>query len=194
MLELSIHVLDIVQNCVAAGATLVEILVTEDFARDLLTMKIKDNGSGMDVEMLRKAADPFVTTKPNKKVGLGLSLLAQAAQDASGEFEIDSAPGKGTSVTASFVLSSVDRMPLGDMKSTLLSLVFGAPELDFVFSHTRGERTHTFDTREVRRLTGGGLASDARTVRLVREMLERATGNLNRVEGLGEDGSIAEER
>jgi anti-sigma regulatory factor (Ser/Thr protein kinase) len=174
MLELSIHVLDIVQNSVTAGATLIEILVCEDLERDLLTIKIKDNGHAMDMEMLRKAADPFVTTKPNKKVGLGLSLLAQAAQDASGGFEIDSVPGKGTSVTASFVLSSVDRMPLGDMKSTLLSLVFGAPEIDFVFSHKIGERTYTFDTREVRRLTGGALTSDAKTVRLVRRMLEEA--------------------
>ncbi|MBN2209482.1 MAG: ATP-binding protein [Candidatus Coatesbacteria bacterium] len=178
MLELSIHVLDIVQNSVAAGATFIEILITEDLERDLLTIEIKDNGHAMDAEMLRKAADPFVTTKPNKKVGLGLSLLAQAAQDASGEFEIDSVPGKGTSVTASFVLSSVDRMPLGDMTSTLLSLVFGATELDFAFSHKRGNRMFAFDTREVRRLTGGALTSDAKTVRLIRRMLEGAADML----------------
>jgi len=178
MLELSIHVLDIVQNSVAAGATLVEILVTDDFEKDLMTIKIRDNGEAMDIELLQRAADPFTTTKPSKKVGLGLSLLAQAAQDAGGKFEIDSVPGKGTSVSASFVLSSVDRMPLGDMRSTVLSLVFGSPEIDFAYTHRRDDRTYTFDTREVRGLTGGHLASDATTVRLVREMLEGAADML----------------
>ncbi len=180
MLELSIHVLDIVHNSVAAGATFIEIVVTEDSEKDLMTIKIRDNGKAMDSELLRKAADPFTTTKPSKKVGLGLSLLAQAAQDAGGAFEIDSVPGKGTSVAASFTLSSVDRMPLGDMRSTLLSLVFGSPEIDFAYTRRRDDQTYTFDTREVRRLTGGHLASDAATVRLVREMLEGVTDVLTR--------------
>lgn len=176
MLELSIHVLDIVQNSVAAFATIVEISVTEDTEKDLMSIEIRDNGSAMDSEMLLRAADPFVTTKPGKEVGLGLSLLSQAARDTGGGFEIDSVPGRGTTVTASFVLSSVDRMPLGNMKSTLLSLVFGSTETDFVYTHKSNGQTFTFDTREVRKLTGGTLTSDAKTVRLVREMFEGAIG------------------
>jgi len=178
MLELSIHVLDIVHNSVAAGATLIEILVTEDFEKDLLTIEIKDDGEAMNKELLHRAADPFTTTKAKKKVGLGLSLLAQAAEDAGGEFKIDSVPGEGTYVIATFVLSSVDRMPLGDMRPTLLSLVFGSPEMDFAYTHRRAGKTYTFDTREARRLTGGHLASDAPTVRLVRDMLDKETDSL----------------
>ncbi|MCD6328199.1 ATP-binding protein [bacterium] len=169
------HVLDIVQNSVAADATLIKILIAEDFESDLLTISIADNGKAMTKEMLSRVVDPFVTTKANKKVGLGLSLLAQAAEDAGGEFSIDSVLGEGTVVVASFALSSVDRMPLGDMKSTLLSLVFGAPEVDIIYEHRTCERAFTFDTREVKRLTGSALTSDTRTVRLVREMLDEVT-------------------
>ena len=173
MLELSNHILDIAQNSIAAGATLIEIEVTEDLERDLMTVEIRDNGKAMDSEMLRRVIDPFVTTKQGIEVGLGLPLLAQAARDAEGEFDIASVPGKGTAVTASFTLSSVDRMPLGDMKATLLSLVFGAPEIDFAYTHNRQKRTFTFDTREVRKLSEAPLTSSAKTVRLVRAMLQR---------------------
>lgn len=176
MLELSNHVLDIVQNSTAASATIVEITIVEDTEKDLMKIEIKDNGSAMDSEMLSKAVDPFVTTKPGKKVGLGLSLLAQAARDTGGDFEIDSAPGRGTAVTATFVLSSIDRMPLGNMKSTMMSIVFGAPETDFVYAYRRNGQTFTFDTREVKRITGGPITSDGRTIRLVREMLQGANG------------------
>jgi len=172
MLELSIHVLDIVQNSVAAGATRIEIHVTEDLKRDLMTIEIIDNGKAMDSEMLDKVTDPFTTTKQDKEVGLGLALISQAAKEAGGGLEVKSVPGQGTTVTASFMLSSIDRMPLGDMKSTILSLVFGSPEIDFAYMHKKGIETCTFDTRDVRKMTGGQLFSDARTIRLVREILE----------------------
>lgn len=176
MLELSIHILDIVQNSIAAGATWVEVLALEDLEGDLMTIKITDNGRAMNSELARRATDAFVTTKQDKQMGLGLALLAQAARDAGGAVKIDSVPGRGTTVTATFVLSSVDRMPLGDMKSTMLSLVFGSPEMDFAYVHKKGAATCTFDTRNVRRLTGGQLKSDSKTIRLVREMLELCDG------------------
>ncbi|MBN1592145.1 MAG: sensor histidine kinase [Candidatus Coatesbacteria bacterium] len=171
MLELSNHVLDIAQNSTAAGAELVEIEIDEDFENDLMTVVIRDDGCAMDEEILKIAADPFVTTKAGKKVGLGLPLLAQAAMDAEGEFDISSTPGVGTTVTASFRLSSVDRMPLGNMKSTMLSLVFGAPEIDFVYTRKRGERSYRFDTREVRNLGDGTMLSSAKTIQMVQSML-----------------------
>ena len=172
MLELSIHILDIVQNSVAAGATLIEIHITEDHEKDLMTIQIRDNGKAMDSEILDKVTDPFTTTKQDKEVGLGLALISQAAKEAGGDLEVESVPGKGATVTASFVLSSIDRMPLGDMKSTILSLVFGAPEVDFAYVHNNGVQKCTFDTRDVRKMTGGKLLSDAKTIRLVRGMLE----------------------
>ncbi len=172
MLELSIHVLDIVQNSVAAGATLIEIHITEDLERDLMTIEIIDNGKAMDSEMLGKVTDPFMTTKQDKEIGLGLALISQAAKETGGGLEVESVPGRGTTVTASFVLSSIDRMPLGDMESTILSLLFGSPEIDFIYVHKKGVQTCTFDTRDVRKMTGGQLLSDAKTIRLVRELLE----------------------
>ena len=99
----------------------------EDESKDKLTVCIQDNGKGMDAETIKKALDPFFTTKDGKKVGLGLSLLAQAAQQAGGELKIDSKEGKGTKVTAVFQLSHPDMKPIGNILETMTTLVAGNP-------------------------------------------------------------------
>jgi len=174
MYELSIHILDVAQNAVNAGANLVEIDVIEDESKDLLTIRIADDGCGMDAELLKGASDPFVTSH-EKDVGLGLPLLKRAAEEAGGGLDIESTPGKGTAVTAYFVLSSIDRLPLGDLSSTMLSLVFGAPQTDFVYRHVRNSKESVFDTRKVKELVGGDVRSDVRTIRLVRQMLNECS-------------------
>ena len=151
MQDLSLHMLDIVENSLRSGAKLVEILVVEDMARDLLTLEIKDDGKGMDPAKASRSADPFFSTKPGRKVGLGLALLAQAAREAAGQFEVSSRPGDGTSVKATFQHSHPDRKPLGDIAATLQALVAGNTEVDFVYEHRAGSETVRFDTREVRR-------------------------------------------
>ncbi len=151
MEDLSLHILDVVDNSLRSEAKLVEISIDEDAERDLLTVEVKDNGRGMGAQECARAADPYFTTKPGRRFGLGLALLAQAAREAEGDFRVSSAPGRGTTVRATFRLSHPDRRPLGDIAATLQTLVVGHPEVDFVFNHrSAAENTH-FDTRELRR-------------------------------------------
>jgi hypothetical protein len=150
MEDLSLHILDIAENATAAGAKLVEITIDQDTKRDRLQIVIRDNGRGMDRHMLGKAGDPFFTTRTTRRVGLGLALLHQATREASGDFFITSKPGEGTEVRATFQASHIDRKPLGDMGSTLVSLILGNPDVDFVYaSNFDGERT-TLDTRMIK--------------------------------------------
>ncbi len=148
MEDLSLHVLDIVENSVAASARTIEIRLVEDSASDRLSLEIRDDGKGMDETMRRKALDPFFTTRTTRHVGLGLPLLAQAAKDSGGDLELDSAPGRGTIVRASFQLSHPDRKPLGDLTATLGAIVAGRPDLELLFEYKKdGEIVACLDCR-----------------------------------------------
>jgi anti-sigma regulatory factor (Ser/Thr protein kinase) len=140
MQDLSLHILDVVENSIAAGASRIEIRIVEETRKDRLTLEIVDNGRGMDAETRRKALDPFYTTRSTRRVGLGLPLLAQAARESGGILEIDSEPGRGTTVRAVFKLSHPDRKPLGDIPETLRTIVSGRPELDLHFEYRRDSR------------------------------------------------------
>jgi signal transduction histidine kinase len=119
MEDLSLHIMDIIENALRAGAKTIRVRVVQDNAKDELSLTIEDDGKGMDERKLQMALDPFYTTKDRKRIGLGLPLLAQAATDADGRIEVDSIPGGGTSVTAVFKLSHPDRKPLGDIDGTI---------------------------------------------------------------------------
>ena len=136
MEDLSLHVLDIVENAVAAGATRVRIAVNENAARNVLTLRVTDNGRGMSAREQARALDPFFTTG-RKRTGLGLPLLAHTAEICGGRLTIASVPGRGTSVAARLPLTHVDRPPLTKMAETLMTLFFGHPETDFFYRHTR---------------------------------------------------------
>ena len=151
MRDLSLHILDVVENSIRAGADLVEISVIEDIEEDMLTLKIEDNGKGMEPAAQGRAVDPFFTTKPEKRFGMGLALLAQATREAQGAFEMFSAPGSGTKIKATFRYSHPDRKPLGDIPATLETLVVGNPEVAFLFEHRKGAVVTRFDSREVGR-------------------------------------------
>jgi hypothetical protein len=136
MEDLSLHILDIAENAVAAGATRVLIAVNENSAQDLFSLRVADNGRGMSREERRRALDPFFTTG-RKRTGLGLPLLAQTAGQCGGRLSLESAPGQGTRVMARFRLSHVDRPPLTKIPETVMTLVFGHPDVDFRYRHTR---------------------------------------------------------
>ena len=135
--EISLNILDIVQNSVSARASLIEITVNISNAQDSLSVIIKDNGCGMTESELLKAVDPFYTTGKFKSVGLGVPFFKMAAQLSGGRFEINSKKGKGTEVKAVFVLSSIDRMPLGNMTETIMSVVKETSGQDFLILSTR---------------------------------------------------------
>ena len=149
MEDISLHILDIAENSIRAGATRIEIILTRDAENDLLCVEVNDDGRGMDRETLAKVRDPFFTTK-GKKTGLGIPLLAQAAELTGGKFAVDSAPGKGTRVAVTFKWSHVDRPAIGSMTDTLLTLMAGNPDKDLVYEERDGDRTFRFDTREVK--------------------------------------------
>ena len=155
MEDLSLHILDIVENAVAAGATRIFVTVTEDEKRDLLRIRVSDNGPGMSKDILRRALDPFFTTK-GKRTGLGLPLLAQAAEQCGGRMTIRAVPGKGTEVTARFGHRHIDRPPLTNMKGTLMAIVLGHAEIDLVYRHNRNGRVFGFRSRHHLEAAGGG--------------------------------------
>ncbi len=148
MKDLSLHILDIAENSIRAGAKLVEISVIEDAGEDVLILQIKDNGKGMEQGTMSEAVDPFFTTKSGKRIGMGIPLLAQASREAGGKFEISSTPEIGTRISATFRYSHPDRKPLGDISETLKTLIVGNPGVDFHFEHRKGTEVTCFDSRK----------------------------------------------
>ena len=149
MEDISLHILDIAENSVRAGAKKIEITIVRDEHDDLLLLELIDDGSGMDPETLARIRDPFFTTK-RKKTGLGIPLLSQTAEQSGGNVTVESSPGSGTKVLATFGLSHVDRPAIGNLAETLLTLVMGHPEIDVVYTERDGDRVFQFDTREIK--------------------------------------------
>lgn len=135
MREIALHLLDIAENSVAAGARDIVLAVGEDLQTDRLTASVQDNGKGMDEEMLQRVVDPFVTSRTTRKVGLGIPLLKAAAEACNGGLEIHSQVGIGTHLTVTFQHSHIDRMPLGDLSSTVLTLVVAYPDIHWIFDY-----------------------------------------------------------
>jgi hypothetical protein len=157
--ELALHVLDILENAVEAGATRVELTIDEDQPGDRLTIKIRDNGRGMDAATLAQVTSPFFTTRDTRHVGLGLPLFAAAAERADGQLVVESAPGQGTTVTATFGYFHPDRQPLGDLAGTLLAFLLSqqAPDLHYhhrVVVDAVDQEAFDFDTVDIRTALG----------------------------------------
>jgi len=136
MREIALHLLDIAENSVAANAHMIVMMVCEDLHRDRLTASVTDDGKGMDADMMSKVSDPFITSRTTRKVGLGIPLLKAAAEACTGGLTIRSQVGKGTRLEVDFQHSHIDRMPLGDLAGTLLTLVVAYPQIRFVFEYT----------------------------------------------------------
>jgi hypothetical protein len=150
MKDLSLHILDILQNSVTAGATLITLEITENPEQDTYIVKFKDNGKGMDASMIEQVTDPFFTTRTTRKVGLGLPLLKQNAERTGGKLSIHSSPGSGTEVQATFGYSHIDRLPSGDIAGTLALTVSSYPAIEFTYVHKTPEGNFIFDTQEIK--------------------------------------------
>ena len=154
MKDLSLHILDIIENSVNAQAKNIEISLCENSKEDRITLTITDDGIGIDKEMLEKVSDPFMTTKKNKKVGLGLSLLKQAAESSNGDFSIDSDSHKGTKIKATFQHSHIDRKPVGNLADTYISAILMAPGTDFIFKFKKNGNNLNINTKELKEQIG----------------------------------------
>ncbi|MEE1085556.1 MAG: ATP-binding protein [Schaedlerella sp.] len=173
MPEISLNILDVAENSVRANASLIEIEISAQTAADRLTIVIRDNGCGMTKEQVEKVQDPFFTTRTTRKVGLGVPFFKMAAESTGGSFSIISEPGKGTEVEAVFGLSHIDRMPLGDISSTIHTLVVFNEEIDFVYRYRYDKDEFTMDTREFRAILGEEVSfAELEVSRFIREYLQ----------------------
>jgi hypothetical protein len=176
--ELSLHILDVVENGVTAGASCICIRVEESIAADLLRISVHDNGRGMPDAKIKRIEDPFVTTRTTRRVGLGLALLAAAARRCEGDITVRTAPARGTEVTATFRRSHIDRAPLGDLAATLAMLIMGNPQVDFVYAHRLDDKEFTFDTRDIKAELEGVDLSDPVVVAHLTESIRRSLKEL----------------
>lgn len=164
MKELSLNILDIAKNSVKAGATLCTIEVIE--SSETLTLRISDNGCGMTEDFLKNVTDPFCTTRTTRAVGLGIPLLKLQAEQTGGSFSIRSRhesvypTDHGTVTEAVFNKNHIDMTPLGDIVSSVVTLIQGDPNMDFVFIHSMPDREVKLDTRELRAVLGDEVPLD----------------------------------
>ena len=154
MRELSLNVLDIAQNSVSADASLIEIELIEDTENHSLLIGIYDNGKGMTPEQVENVRDPFFTTRTTRKVGMGIPLFKFAAEMTGGKLEIDSEVGVGTKVKAYFKTDHLDFTPVGDMTSTMMSLITMNLHIDFLYRRSLDGREFTLDTRQLKEILG----------------------------------------
>ena len=166
------HVLDIAQNSIKAGARLVTVSFEND-GNGMLTFAVKDDGCGMSPEFLSRVTDPFTTTRTTRKVGLGIPMLKQSAEMCGGAFGIESKVGEGTRIHASFDTRNIDCIPLGDICDSLLSLVVLNPnEPEFLFLATAPSQEAVFDTRQLREVLGGVPLNEPDVIAWMKESID----------------------
>ena len=176
MRELSLNVMDIAQNSIEAHSTLIKIQVCENTRKNRLTIEISDNGVGIDKNNLKKIFSPFYTTRKSRKVGLGIPLFKMAAEATGGGLRIHSDQNTGTTVTATFVTSSIDMTPLGDINSTIAILIKCNPKVDFIFTHIIDDSSLTLNTLEIKKELGNNIGiQEALVVTWIQKYLAEQT-------------------
>jgi anti-sigma regulatory factor (Ser/Thr protein kinase) len=178
MEDLSLHILDIAENAIEARARRIWLCIDQEEEGDRLTLEIRDDGRGMDARALQRATDPFFTTRTARRVGLGLSLLSEAASATGGTLSVESSPGEGTRVSATFHSSHIDMKPLGDIPRTVVTLLAGHPEVELFYSHTTGERSFCMDSGEIAARLGGLSISSPPVLRWIEGQIRRGVADL----------------
>jgi len=171
MNNLSMHILDIVQNSISANAKMIEIHINENLVKDVLDILIKDNGKGMDADFLAEVTDPYKTTRTTRKVGLGIPLLKHSAEQSNGYIKVYSEKEIGTTVQAIFKHDHIDRPPLGDIAGTITLLVSANPDVDFKYVHCVNNNKYEFDTREVKEILDDVCINDPKIRGVLKEMI-----------------------
>jgi anti-sigma regulatory factor (Ser/Thr protein kinase) len=170
--ELALHILDIAENSISAGAKQIRISVIERLLDDKLEIRIEDDGKGMDAETLSMITDPFITSRTTRKVGLGIPFLKAAAELCGGTFSIQSTSGAGTAVYADFQHSHIDRMPLGNLSSTLQTLLIGSPEINWVFEYRVDDNHFIFDDKPIKETLDGVPLSEPAVLAFIRQFID----------------------
>jgi hypothetical protein len=171
MKDLSLHIMDILQNSIRSGADRIGLEIIEDVPKDLYRLTFTDNGCGMDKTMLNQVTDPFFTTRTVRKVGLGLSLLKQNAEKTGGNMTIESAVGKGTTVCATFSHKHIDRPVLGDVAGAIVLTASAYPDIRFIYRHEKNGSAFVFDTDEINKTLDGISIQNPEIIGFLREMI-----------------------
>lgn len=180
MEDLSLHILDIAENSIKAQAKTILIKVEESQKKDLISLEIEDDGMGMDEDKKTKALDPFFSTRKERRFGLGLSLLQEASRTANGRFSLDSVPGKGTKVKATFQASHIDTKPFGDIPQTLITLIVGNPGVDILYRHATDESEYVLDTADIKSQLNGIPISSPEVIHIIKKNIREGLTNLRR--------------
>lgn len=178
MREIALHVLDLMENAIRAGATVIAVAVEQDPDQDQLCISVDDNGPGLGVPE-ETASDPFFTTKEGKKTGLGLSMLKFRTEQAGGSFNLERSPLGGLSVRASMPLSHVDRSPLGDLAATLASVACTNPDIELRSRLRVGCREWNVSSAEISRTLPAGNRSEIAVARRMRERIAEGLAALH---------------
>jgi hypothetical protein len=182
MRELALHLLDIAENSVAANARMITLRVVENTQADRLVMAVIDDGAGMDADRVARVVDPFVTSRSTRKVGLGIPLLKAAAEACNGFLEISSVLGKGTTLTVEFQLSHIDRMPLGDLASTWITLLVSSPEIHWLFQYQVNESCFEFDSEPIQQELGDIPLTEPAVLAYIRELIGQGVADAQAVQ------------
>ena len=180
MRELSLHLLDIAENGVSAGAQNITITIAEDLRTDRLQLAVEDDGRGMDAAMVEQVTNPFITTRTTRKVGLGIPLLKLAAEMCNGSLAVESTPDVGTTVNVAFQRSHIDRMPLGDVPNTMLSLLVGWPQVHWMLIYRVDAEEFVFDDAPVKEILGDLPLSDPEVIAFLRGALTEGISDVTR--------------
>ncbi|MGM0601856.1 MAG: ATP-binding protein [Bacillota bacterium] len=173
MRELSLHILDIIENSRQAGADYIELKIFEHPEQDRLRIFLRDNGSGIEEDKIKNITDPFVTSRTTREVGLGLSLFKEAAERCGGKFSISSEKGHGTEVNAEFSYTHIDRAPLGDIISTLTSFIaVNGDSIDLKYRHQFKNKEFCFDSRKIKEELDGISIQSGDIVNWIKEYLK----------------------
>ena len=178
MRELSLNILDIAQNSIAAGASLIEIEVAEDTAKNEMLISVSDNGCGMTQEQVSSVLDPFFTTRTTRKVGMGIPLFKLAAEQTGGNLSIESEKGKGTKTSALFKTDSIDFTPLGDVTSSVVILISMNTDRDFIYKRSRDGESFILSTAEMREILGGVSLNEPEVVQWMKDYINEQTNIL----------------
>lgn len=179
MQEISLNIMDIVQNSIKAEANRIIISININTKKDFLTVTIEDNGKGMSSDQLKRAHDPFFSSRTTRRVGLGIPFLKHAAECTGGSFSVDSVLRQGTIISADFVFSHIDRMPLGNIVSTIHLLITMNPNINFVYRYKLNNKEFSLDTNDLHDILGDILFSAAKVSKFIKEYLKEQHENIN---------------
>lgn len=173
MKDLSLHILDIMQNSIRAEATRIELRIEEDTTKNKFIIEIIDNGKGVDEEVRKNITNPFTTTRTLRKVGLGVAFLKQICDECAGDLKIESQKNKGTKVTVTMQHNHIDRLPLGEISKTITTLIMAKPTIHYVYTHKYNGQIFNFDAKQIEDVLDGVAINNLEIIKWIEEYIER---------------------